>query len=313
MLHLISLQDWPAELIAEVLALADAVKQRPQRYARSMAGRTLLMIFEKPSLRTRISFETGATQMGGHAIYYDMGTSPLGTGKENVADTARVISRYVDLVMARLCDHAQLVELARYATVPVINALTNYSHPTQVLADLMTIREKKGRLAGLQLAYLGDGNNNVTHSLLLGCAKMGINIRVGCPAGRAYSPRPEVVRAAAAFARQSGAQVLITHRVAEAARGADVVYTDSWMSYHIAPAKLRERVRRFQPYQVNAALMKCAEPDALFMNCLPALRGYEQTAEVLDSPQSVVFDEAENRLHVHKAIMLRLLKENARG
>ena len=313
MLHLISLKDWPPKLIAEVLALADAVKQHPRRYARAMAGRTLLMIFDKPSLRTRISFETGATQMGGHAIYYDMGTSPLGAGKENVADTARVISRYVDIVMARLFEHAQIVELARCATVPVINALTNFSHPTQVLADLMTIREKKGRLAGLQLAYLGDGNNNVTHSLLLGCAQMGVSIRVACPAGRDYSPRPEVVRDAEAFARRSGARVLVTHRPAEAVRGADVVYTDSWMSYHIAPEKLRERVRRFRPYQVNAELMKSAAPDAIFMNCLPALRGCEQTAAVLDGPQSVVFDEAENRLHVHKAIMLRLLKQTTRG
>ncbi|TAN38848.1 MAG: ornithine carbamoyltransferase [Verrucomicrobia bacterium] len=308
MLHLISLKDWSPELIGEVLDLADDVKKQPARYATAMAGKTLLMIFEKPSLRTRVSFETGVTQMGGHAIYYDMGTSPLGAGKENIADTARVISRYVDVVMARLFKHEVIVELARHATIPVINALTDHSHPTQIMADLQTIREKKGRLNGLKLAYLGDGCNNVTYSLLFGCTKMGVDIRVACPPGPDYSPASEVTRSAQALAKKAGSQVLITHDAIEAVRGADVVYTDSWMSYHVAHEKLEERVRVFTPYQVNATLMQQAAPDAIFMNCLPALRGFEQTAEVMDGSQSVVFDEAENRLHAHKAILLKLLE-----
>jgi len=309
MLHLISLKDWSPEVIAEVLDLADDVKKQPEHYATAMTGKTLLMIFEKPSLRTRVSFETGVTQMGGHAIYYDMGTSPLGAGKENIADTARVISRYVDVVMARLFKHEVLIELARHATIPVINALTDHAHPTQILADLQTIREKKGRLKGLKLAYLGDGRNNVTHSLLSGCSKVGMDIRVACPSGPDYSPASDVIKAAQAMAKKAGSQVLVTHDALEAVRGADVVYTDSWMSYHVAHEKLEERVRVFTPYQVNAVLMQQAAPDAIFMNCLPALRGFEQTAEVMDGPQSVVFDEAENRIHAHKAILLKLLAE----
>jgi ornithine carbamoyltransferase len=307
MLHLVSMKEWPPQLIEEVLDLADDMKRQPAKYATAMAGQTLLMIFEKPSLRTRVSFETGATQMGGHAIYYDMSTSPLGAGKENIADTARVISRYVNVVMARLFKHEAIVELARHATIPVINALTDHAHPTQILADLQTIREKKGRLKGVKVAYCGDGHNNVTHSLLIGCSKLGLDIRVACPDGADYVPASDVVRSAQGFARKAGSQVLITHDAVEAVRGADVVYTDSWMSYHVAHEKLEERVRVFTPYQVTAALMAEAAPDAIFMNCLPALRGFEQTAEVMDGPQSVVFDEAENRLHAHKAILIRLL------
>ena len=308
MLHLVSMKEWPPQLIEEVLNLADELKRQPAKYATAMAGQTLLMIFEKPSLRTRVSFETGVTQMGGHAIYYDMGTSPLGAGKENIADTARVISRYVNIVLARLFKHEVIVELAHHATIPVINALTDHAHPTQILADLQTIREKKGRLKGIKLAYLGDGHNNVTHSLLIGCSKLGLDIRVACPDGTDYTPAPDVIKSAQTFAKKAGSQVVITHAAAEAVRGADVVYTDSWMSYHVAHEKLEERVRVFTPYQVTAALMAQAAPDAIFMNCLPALRGFEQTAEVMDGPQSVVFDEAENRLHVHKAILIKLLE-----
>jgi ornithine carbamoyltransferase len=217
------------------------------------------------------------------------------------------------MIMARLYEHAKIIEMAKHATVPVINALTNFSHPCQVLADLMTIREKKGALKGLTLAYLGDSNNNVTHSLLYGCAKTGVHVRVGCPKGAEYSPLPQVVRDAAKAGRKSGSTLRITHDPVEAVKGADVVYTDSWMSYHIPPHKLDERVKIFTPYQVNAKLMKQAAKGAIFMNCLPALRGYEQTADVIDGPQSVVFDEAENRLHVQKAVMIRLMAESGRA
>lgn len=307
MKHLISLQDWSATLMAEVLALADEVKRKPQDYAQAMHRKTLMMMFEKPSLRTRVSFETGFCQMGGHAIYYDLATSPLSSGKENVADMVRVVSRYVDIIMGRLFEQKHIEEMAALSRVPVINGLTNYDHPCQILADLQTITEHKGALKGLKLAYLGDGNNNVTHGLMFGCTKMGMDISVGCPPGAEYMPLDNVIELCRGNAATSGSTLTITNDATEAVKNADVVYTDSWMSYHIPAHKSEVRVKVFTPYQVNEALMAKAKPDAIFMNCLPAVRGCEQTAGVIDGLQSVVFDEAENRLHAQKAIMLRLL------
>lgn len=307
MKHLISLQDWSADMISGVLDLAHKVKRSPHDYAEAMHRKTLLMMFEKPSLRTRVSFETGFAQMGGHAIFYDLATSPLSSGKENVADMVRVVSRYVDIIMGRLYEQKHIEEMAALSRVPVINGLTNYDHPCQILADLQTIIEHKGSLKGLKLAFFGDGNNNVTHALMFGCTKMGMDIRVGCPAGAEYMPMDQVVGLCQKNAAVSGSKILITHDAAEAARDADVVYTDSWMSYHIPAHKSEARVKVFTPYQVNEQLMAHAKRDAIFMNCLPAVRGYEQSAGVIDGPQSVVFDEAENRLHVQKAVMLRLL------
>lgn len=309
MLHLISLEHWSTELIDEVLALARKIKKKPDAYADAMRRKTLMMIFEKPSLRTRVSFETGVAQMGGHAIFYDTATSPLGAGKESVGDMVRVVSRYVDIIMCRLFEQAHIEEMAKLSRVPVINGLTNYSHPCQILADLMTAQEHKGKLKGLKLAYFGDGNNNVTHSLLFGCTKMGMHVSIGCPKGDEYSPLDDVIASATKTGAKTGAKVLVTQDPREAVAGADIVYTDSWMSYHIPQHKTEARVRVFKPYQVNAELMKHAAKGALFMNCLPAMRGYEQTADVIDGPQSVVFDEAENRLHVQKAVMLKLLEE----
>lgn len=307
MKHLITLENWSTAELLEIVDLADRVKAKPEEYHDSMRRKTLMMIFEKPSLRTRVSFETGATQMGGHAIFYDLATSPLSSGKENVADLVRVVSRYVDIIMGRLYEQAHIEEMARLAGVPVINALTNYEHPCQILADFQTIREKKGALKGSKLAYLGDGNNNMTHSLLFGCAKVGMDISVGCPKGEEYEPLDTVVASAKEIAKETDAKIVLTSDAAEAVVGADVVYTDSWMSYHIPQHKQDSRIKMFTPYQVNAALMKRAKKDAIFMNCLPAVRGCEQTAEVIDGPQSVVFDQAENRLHAQKAVMLLLL------
>ncbi|MCB1071129.1 MAG: ornithine carbamoyltransferase [Verrucomicrobia bacterium] len=307
MRHLITLEDWKPEAIHEMLVLAARIKDHPKDYADAMRRMTLLMIFEKPSLRTRVSFETGATQMGGHAIFYDLANSPLSSGKENIQDLIRVVCRYADIIMGRLFEQEHIEEMARLSSVPVINALTNYEHPCQILADLQTIREKKGALEGLKLAYLGDGNNNVTHSLMFGCAKTGMSISVGCPPGAEYMPQEAVLASSQAIAAEQGGSIEITSDAAVAVRDADVVYTDSWMSYHIPQHKSEARVKVFTPYQVNAALMQQAKPDAVFMNCLPAVRGYEQTAEVIDGPQSVVFDQAENRLHIQKAIMLTLL------
>jgi ornithine carbamoyltransferase len=307
--HLLALSDWSSEKILNVLDLADDMKAHPQKYADAMKQKTLLMIFEKPSLRTRLSFETGMTQMGGHAIYYHTGNSPMGSGKETVSDSIKTASRFVDIIMARLFKHSDAVEMAEHATVPVINALTDYTHPCQILADLQTIREKKGTLKGLKLAFLGDGFNNVTHSLMLGCAKVGMHIAVASPEGAEYSPDSNVTDQARQFAKANGATVVVTTDPVEAIKDADVVYADSWMSYHI-PKELEEaRVKLFMPYQIDAAMMSHAKPDAIFMNCLPACRGAEQTAEVIDGPQSVVFDEAENRMHAQKAVVLTLYRE----
>lgn len=308
MKHLITLADWSPEEIAGVLELAADLKKDKSKYYDIMHRKVLIMIFEKPSLRTRVSFETGTCQMGGDAIYYDMSTSPLSAGKETIADTIKVLSRYCDIVMARLFEHSTIEEMVAHTTIPVINGLTNDSHPTQILADLQTMREHKGDLKGLTLTYMGDAFNNVTHSLMYGCTKMGMHVRIGCPAGKEYSPDAVVLKQAGQYAAAFGGSVVVTHDPAEAVDGADVIYTDSWMSYHIPKEEEAARVKVFQPYQVDAALMKKARSNAIFMNCLPAQRGYEQTAEVIDGPQSVVFDEAENRMHAHKAVMLRLLE-----
>ncbi|MDF7807316.1 ornithine carbamoyltransferase [Pontiellaceae bacterium B12219] len=304
--HLISLKEWGPEKIRDVLSLAKDVKANPAKYQDAMARKTLLMIFEKPSLRTRLSFEAGMTQMGGHAIYYNTATSPMGSGKETISDSVKTASRFVDVIMARLFKHSDLLEMAEYATVPVINALTDDSHPCQILADLQAIEEKKGALKGLKLAYLGDGFNNVTHSLMFGGVKMGMNVSVGSPAGTDYSPRADVVADCETFSAETGGSIFVSDDPVAAIKDADVVYTDSWMSYHIPKDQEAARIAKFMPYQVNAELMAHAKPDAIFMNCLPAIRGCEQTAEVIDGPQSIVFDEAENRLHAQKAVILTL-------
>jgi ornithine carbamoyltransferase len=307
-MNLISLAEWSREQIEQAVELAQRIKQHPQEYAHTLDGRVLLMIFQKPSLRTRLSFEVAMLQLGGHALHYDLGMSPWAAGKETAGDTARTSSRYVDAIMARLFNRADMLDLAAHATVPVINGLTDFEHPCQALGDLLTIREKKVRLAGVKLAFVGDGNNNVTHSLLDVCSKVGMHISVGCPAGAAYLPAAEVRSRAAAFAKESGARVEIVHDAHVAVADADIVYTDTWMSYHIPPEKRDERYRALHPFQVTADLMRHAKPDAVFMHCLPAQRGVEQTAEVIDGPQSIVFDQAENRLHVQKAILAILLR-----
>lgn len=307
-MHLLALNAWSTERICEILDLAADIKQAPEKYASVLKQRVLLMIFEKPSLRTRVSFETGMVQMGGHAIYYDTSKSPMGKGKETLADSIKVASRYVDLVMARLFEHSDLLEMAAHADIPVINALTDYSHPCQILADLQTVREKKGALKGLKLAYLGDGHNNVTHSLMFGGAKMGLHVRVASPPGEDYAPLPEVTEKASAIAAENGGSITLSDSPSDAVRDVDVVYTDSWMSYHIPEEQRAERMRILKPYQVNKDLMELADDEAIFMNCLPAMRGAEQTAEVIDGSRSVVFDEAENRLYAHKAVLLDLFR-----
>jgi len=315
MMHLIDLDKLTPQDVKEIIDLAAEVRNllRSDRAAylrhwgNIMEGRTLLMLFEKPSLRTRISFEVGMTQLGGHAIFYSIKDSPLGK-KETISDTAKVISRMCDIAMARLFSHDDLIELADNSTIPIINALTDFSHPCQILGDLLTIREHFGKTEGLTLGYYGDGNNNVTHSLLHGCPLAGMNIKVVCPNDEDFQPHLDVVETAMRLAKDAGTKVEVITEQNEGAKDCDVIYTDSWMSYHIADNERAARFKILKPYQVTTEIMRLANPGAIFMNCLPAMRGEEQTAEVIDGPQSVVFEEAENRLHIQKAIMLRLLK-----
>jgi ornithine carbamoyltransferase len=307
-MHLRNLNDFTKEELKKIIEKAIEIKKNPETYSTALKDKTLLMIFEKPSLRTRVSFEVGMTQLGGHAIFYSIKDSPLGK-KESIEDTAKTASRYVDLIMARLYRQEDLDALAENSSVPVINALTDKYHPCQIISDLQTIKEKKGKLKEIKLAYMGDCNNNVTHSLLLGCTMVGMNISVACPKGKEFEPQKEVIEKAKENAKETGSKIEVLHNAQEAAKDADVIYTDSWMSYHIPEEKKEERIEIFKPFQVNEELMSKAKKNAVFMNCLPAIRGMEQTKEVIDGKQSIVFDQAENRLHAQKAIMLYLTEK----
>ena len=304
--HFLALPDHSPAEIRALLDLAHRIKARPADWSRVCAGRSLAMVFQKPSLRTRVSFQSGMFQLGGQATFLGPKELQLHRG-ESVADTARVLSRYVDGIMCRLFAHNDLLEFARYATVPVINGLTDWNHPCQVLADLMTIEEKRGDLAGRRLAYVGDGNN-MAHSLLFGGALVGMHVAVAHPEG--YAPDPGVVARARQIAAGTGGSVSVGSDPAAAVDGADAVYTDVWASMG-QEAEREARLRDFAGYGVTAALMARAAPDALFLHCLPAHRGEEVDAAVIDGPQSVVFDEAENRLHAQKAILVTLLGDPA--
>jgi ornithine carbamoyltransferase len=303
---LVSLRDWSGRDILEALDLAAAMKRRPRAHARALAGRSLALLFEKPSLRTRATFEVAMTQLGGHAVYFAPADISLGK-RESVADVARNLERWVDLIAARVFEHQKVVDLAAHARVPVINALSDFSHPCQALADYLTMREHCGSLRGRQLVYVGDGNN-VAHSLLLGGAALGVHVRVVTPPG--YEPDKGVVARARETAQTSGARIETARDPLAGVRGADVVYTDVWASMG-QEAQALQRQGVFRPYQVNRALLEEAGPRALFMHCLPAHRGEEVTDEVADSERSLIFDQAENRLHTQKAILL-LLHEAAR-
>jgi ornithine carbamoyltransferase len=306
--HFLSLADWTRPRLEEVLRLATAVKQYPHQYTRSLEGRVLLMLFQKPSLRTRVSFESAMARLGGHAIDFDLAATPWGQGRETPADTARTVSRYVDGILARLFSHAELLDLATHATVPVINGMTDLEHPCQALGDLLTLQEAFGRLDDLHLAYLGDANNNVTHSLLDACSKMGIHLSIGCPAGPEFQPDPGYLARALRSAAATGSRIQIVHDPRQAVEGVNAVYTDNWTGYSI-PAEQREsRQHSLIPFQVTAELMKQARPDAVFMHGLPAWRGQELESEVIDGPQSIVFAQTENRLHTEKALLMTLIR-----
>lgn len=270
-------------------------KERAEgKFVPHLAGHKLAMIFEKNSTRTRVSFEVGMTELGGHALFLSGRETQIGRG-ETIADTARVLSRYVNIMMLRCHSHEMLVELAHYSSVPVINGLTDFSHPCQIMADIMTYEEKRGSIKGKQVAWIGDGNN-VCASFIAAAQRFGFSLRIACP--QLLSPEDRML----AWAREHGADVTIAASPEQAAAGADMVVTDTWVSMGDEDAEQRKKL--LAPYQVNAALMKKAHKDALFMHCLPAHRGEEVTGEVIDGLQSAVWDEAENRLHVQKAIML---------
>ena len=299
--HFLSLSDAGGDAVAAMLtdaidrkaARADGPKGAPDA-GTPLAGHVLGMIFEKASTRTRVSFDIAMRQLGGSALILDSGTSQLGRG-ESVADTARVLSRMVDAIMIRTDDHAKAEELARHASVPVINGLTDLSHPCQIVADLLTLVERGKQLPGLELAWLGDGNN-VLHSLLEAAALFKFNVRIATPAG--YEPEAAYVD----MARAHGAIVTLTHDAAEAAAGADVLVTDTWVS--MGQDHTHNKLAAMAPYQVSAKLMRGAKADAVFLHCLPAHVGEEVTEEVFEGPQSAVFDEAENRIHAQKSILL---------
>ena len=298
MKHLLKLLDLTTEEIEEILNLADQLKYELKPGTEHLKGKTLGMIFAKASTRTRVSFETGMYQLGGYPMYLSANDMQIGRG-EPIEDTARVLSRYLDGIMIRTFEQKQVEDLAKYGSIPIINALTDFAHPCQVLADLMTIRERKGALEGLKACYIGDGNN-MMHSIIVGCLKMGMSISVACPEG--YRPDKEVLEFASQY---EGFEM--TDSPATAAKDADVLFTDVWASMG-QEGEAAERRKAFEGYQINAELMKLAKPDAMVQHCLPAHRGEEITADVFEAHADEIFDEAENRLHAQKAVLVTLMK-----
>ncbi|WP_061007329.1 ornithine carbamoyltransferase [Mycolicibacterium mucogenicum] len=306
--HFLRDDDLTPEEQAEVLALAAELKKAPFSRRPLEGPRGIAVIFEKNSTRTRFSFEMGIAQLGGHAVVVDGRSTQLGR-EETLEDTGAVLSRYVDGIVWRTFAQERLTAMASGATVPIVNALSDEFHPCQVLADLQTIAERKGKLAGLNMSYLGDGANNMAHSLMVGGVTAGINVTIAAPKG--FEPDPQFVEAAKKRAAETGATVTVTTDPQAAADGADVLVTDTWTSMGQENDGL-DRVRPFRPFQVNTALLGRANDDAVVLHCLPAHRGDEITDEVIDGPQSAVFDEAENRLHAQKAMLVWLLERNAR-
>lgn len=304
--HLLCLKDLTPEDFKKIFELSAKLKKQLKDgiQHRLLEGKTLGMIFAKNSTRTRVSFETGMYQLGGHAIFLSSNDLQLGRG-ESITDTIKVLSRYVDGIMVRTYSHKDVEDLAKYGTIPVINGLTDLFHPCQILSDLFTLIEKKGDLKGLKLAYVGDGNN-VLHSLLYGCSKTGVDLSVSTPEG--YDCLPEIMEEAKSIAKSTGCSVYTTRDPAEAVKNADAVYTDTWISMGMEEEK-EKRVKDFEGYTVNKELFSLAKEDAVFLHCLPAYRGYEVSSDILDGPNSVVFDQAENRLHVQKAIMVLLMSD----
>ncbi|MFZ1919806.1 MAG: ornithine carbamoyltransferase [Terriglobales bacterium] len=300
----LSIKDFSPSDIQYLLTLGRQVKAHPTTYSETLKRKTLALIFEKPSLRTRVSFDVGIQQLGGFSIYLSPAEINLGK-RESVYDVAKNLERMVQGIMIRTFAHEIVEQMAEYASIPIINGLTDYSHPCQALADYMTMWEIKGTLEGLKVAYVGDGNN-VSHSLMFTGAQLGAHVWVATPKG--YEPKADALAWSAERGRATGGTCTVTNDAREAVSGADVVYTDVWASMGQETEK-ENRARIFAPYQVNEKLFRQAKPDAIFMHCLPAHRGDEVTDEVIDCPRSVVFQEAENRLHAQKAVMIELMKD----
>jgi ornithine carbamoyltransferase len=299
----LTVRDLSRDEILETFAIALDMKADRMKYSEALKGKALALIFEKPSLRTRTSFDIGIQQLGGYSLYLSPAEISLGK-RESVHDVAKNLERMVQGIMIRTFAHQIVLDMATYASIPIINGLTDYSHPCQAMADFLTIHEKKGELKGLKVCYVGDGNN-VAHSLMFAGARLGAHVTVACP--KEFEPNLVAFRDASEDAKSTGSIIEVVHDAAAGVKNADVVYTDVWASMgQEAEADARKKI--FRPFQVNKELMSRAKSDAIFMHCLPAHRGDEVTDEVVDAPSSVVFDEAENRLHVQKAIMYQLMK-----
>ena len=299
----LTIRDFSREEILGTLKLATDMKAHPQNYTSALKGKTLAMIFEKPSLRTRVTFDVGIHQLGGFSVSLLPMEISLGK-RESIHDVARNLERMVQGIMIRTFAHQIVVDMARFSSIPIINGLTDYSHPCQALADYLTIQEVKGELKGLKLCFVGDGNN-VAHSLMFAGARLGTHVTVACPKG--YEPSPVALQHAIEDAKETGARIEIVHDPSEGVKDADVIYTDVWASMG-QESESEARKAIFQPFQVNKQLMAKAKSGAIFMHCLPAHRSDEVTDEVIDSSSSVVFQEAENRLHAQKAVMAQLMK-----
>jgi len=302
MKDLITIQDLSVKEINEIFALTAKLKKN--RFSKVLAGKTIALIFQKPSNRTRVSFEVGCFQLGGNSIYLSPGEINLGV-RETIPDVAKTLSRYVDAIVLRTFEHKTIVEMSQAASVPVINGLSDFSHPCQALADVYTVKEHLKTLKGKTLSYIGDGNN-VCNSLLITCAKSGLNMNVGSPKG--YEPAADIFQSAAEEAKKTGALIKLFNDPQQAAENADILYTDVWASMG-QEKEAEERKKIFKDFQINSGLMNVAKKGVLIMHCLPAHRGEEITADAIDSKNSVVFDQAENRMHVQKAILIKLLGE----
>jgi ornithine carbamoyltransferase len=299
----VSVRNWSASELDEILKLAVALKADPRKYSRKLEGKALAMIFEKPSLRTRVSFDVGIHQLGGFSICLTQAEINIGK-REAVSDVAKNLERMVQGIMIRTFDHEIVEEMAEEACIPVINGLTDFSHPCQAIADYLTILEVKGKIRGVKVAYIGDGNN-VAHSLIYGAVRFGAHLSVASPEG--YGPNPKVVEWAQQNAAETGCKLAVMQNPSAAVEGADVIYTDVWAGMGLE-SEAAVRQRAFQSYQVNNALVSYAKPDFVFMHCLPAHRGEEVSDSVIDSKRSIVFQQAENRVHAQKSILLALMQ-----
>jgi len=303
---LLSLQDLSGGEITALLELTQQLKRGEHRPDNPLKGKTVALVFQKPSNRTRVSFEVGTFQLGGNCLY--LGPEEINLGvRESIADAAQTLSRYLDALVARTHAHQDILDLAKHARIPVINGLSDLYHPCQALTDIFSVQEKFGHLSGLTLSYIGDGNN-VCHSLLLGCAMVGMHMHIATP--KKYEPQDSIVQLAMAAAQKTGAKIMVTHSPREAVNGAHVIYSDVWVSMG-QEEESKKRLKDFNGYQVNSDLAREANKDYIFMHCLPAHRGQEVTAEIIDGPHSIVFDQAENRLHTQKAILIALLEKTS--